>query len=324
MERIRQLILFLSLSVFLFACEKEELPILAYNRGDVSTASIGMGPTYKNQLFYKLATESIVSTNDKAEWDLAFDCTSEHIFLNSSKLMYAWNTGQTSMSSVTDTTGLDANKKWDSPTGMSDSTAIGDLASLLHQVFIINRGYNDIGTHQGFRKMMVQSAGSGSYTFTYSNLDGTATNTKTITASSTHNKIYYSFTTNSEVAIEPAKNNYDLLFTQYTQTFYDPLQSYLVTGVFINPYYTRVSKITNKTFNDIALSDTTSHPFSNYVNSIGYDWKVYDFGTSLYVVDANYCYIISDNEGFFWKLHFIDFYNELGIKGYPKFEFKKL
>lgn len=324
MERIKQLVSFITLSIFLFSCEKEELPVPVYDRGDMTTASIEMGPTYKNQIFYKLSSESIISTNDKADWDLAFDCTSEHIFLNSSKLMYIWNTGQTSMSSVTDTTGFYANKKWDSEKGMHDSTAIGDLTSILNQVVLINRGYNDIGTHQGFRKMMVQSVGTGSYTFTYSNLDGTASYTKTITISSTHNKIYYSFTSNNEVVIEPAKNNYDLLFTQYTQTFYDPLQSYLVTGVLINPNNTRVSKITDKTFNDIALSDTTSHPFSNYANSIGYDWKVYDFGTSLYVVDVSHCYIISDNEGFFWKLHFIDFYNALGIKGYPKFEFKKL
>lgn len=324
MERIKQLVSFICLSIFLFSCEKEELPVPVYDRGDISTAIIGMGSTYKNQIFYKLSSESIISTNDKADWDLAFDCTSDHIFLNSAKLMYAWNTGQTSMSSVTDTTGLDANKQWDSPTGMSDSTAIGDLTTSLNIVFLINRGYNDLGIHQGFRKMMVQSFGFGSYTFTYSNLDGTASNTQTISTSNTHNKIYYSFTTNSEISIEPAKNNYDLLFTQYTQTFYNPLQSYLVTGVLINPNNTRVAMIIDKTFNDIALSDTISYSFSNYANSIGYDWKVYDFGTSLYVVNIDYCYIISDNGGFFWKLHFIDFYNELGIKGYPKFEFKKL
>jgi len=35
-------------------------------------------------------------------------------------------------------------------------------------------------------------------------------------------------------------------------------------------------------------------------------------------------YVIRDRDGFFYKLRFIDFSNDMGEKGYPKFEFVRL
>ncbi|HRS01468.1 MAG TPA: HmuY family protein [Bacteroidota bacterium] len=35
-------------------------------------------------------------------------------------------------------------------------------------------------------------------------------------------------------------------------------------------------------------------------------------------------YIIKSVNGYLYKLHFTAFYNEKGVKGYPKFEFQKL
>jgi hypothetical protein len=35
-------------------------------------------------------------------------------------------------------------------------------------------------------------------------------------------------------------------------------------------------------------------------------------------------YVVRTSEGLFYKIHFIDFYNETGLKGYPKFEIAAL
>ena len=55
---------------------------------------------------------------------------------------------------------------------------------------------------------------------------------------------------------------------------------------------------------------------------IGYDWKSYNSGT--YEVDINKNYIIKTTEDLYYKIHFIDFYNDQGEKGTPKFEISSL
>ena len=49
-----------------------------------------------------------------------------------------------------------------------------------------------------------------------------------------------------------------------------------------------------------------------------------NFNTNAYSVNPKMNYILKVADGFYYKLHFLDFYNDQGIKGYPKFEFQKL
>ena len=50
----------------------------------------------------------------------------------------------------------------------------------------------------------------------------------------------------------------------------------------------------------------------------------FDFETGKYSVDPSQNFIIKSTEGIYFKLHFNEFYNETGEKGYPKFEFQEL
>jgi len=64
--------------------------------------------------------------------------------------------------------------------------------------------------------------------------------------------------------------------------------------------------------------------FTNMQNKIGYDWKSYNFSSKSYNVNPNITYIITDIDGRYFKLHFIDFYNDNREKGNPKFEIQEL
>ena len=314
------------LSVLLFACEKKELPVPAYDRGDVITAQVELTTTYKNQVWYSLSENRVVSTNFKTAWDLAFEAsaTGFHVIMNTSKSMRIYKTNFTDMAQVTDTTGLGIHQNCDNPNGNPDSTAIGDWQSN-NTVYVINRGYNELAQHQGYYKFRIVSANFSQYTIEYADLYGSGgAHTRTVIKDAERNFVAYSFTTNAQVNIEPAKTDYDLCFTQYTHVFYDPFQYYLVAGALSNSYNTRVIGISDKPFSDITISDTTNRNFSRKWDAIGYDWKTYDIATGVYTVDITKCYIINDSKGFYYKLHFIDFYNSGGIKGYPKFEFKKI
>jgi len=307
------------------SCEKKELPAPAYDRGDITTVEIQMTTNYKNQVWYSLSENRIISTNLKTDWDLAFESSADgdHVFLNGSKAMRIYKTNFTSLSMVTDTSGLEANGKADMPSGKTDSTAVGDWQSN-NTVYVVNRGYNESGQQQGFYKLKIISVSSSDFVIEYGDIYGTQTYQQTITKDPEYNFINFSFTTNQQINIEPKKTMYDLCFTQYTHLFTDPFQYYLVAGALNNTFNTRITKIIDRPFTEIIINDTLGRIFKNDRNVIGYEWKSFDLNTNVYTIDPTMCYIINDNKGFYYKLHFIDFYNSLGIKGYPKFEFKKL
>jgi HmuY protein len=314
-------------SVLLFSasCRKSEIAIEPLERGDVITASVDMNSDYKQQLFYSLSENAIVSSNLKTIWDIGFECgsTGFHIKTNTSKAMSVYNTTQTIFTAVNDTNGLSENRNYDSPTGNLDSTAFGNWQTN-KPVYIVDRGYNETGAQLGYKKVQILSVTANEYTIKIADVNGSNEVTVIVPKNTSKNFVSFSFNSNSVVNVEPDKENYDLLFTQYTHIYNDPFSIYLVAGVLINSNKVKVAQVFDTPFTDITVNDTITHPFKNYQNTIGFNWKTYSFVSSSYTVDINKCYIIKDVKGFYYKLHFIDFYYSSGLKGVPKFEFKKL
>ena len=312
--------------IFCFSsCEKKELPAPSYDRGNVSTAQIELSSNYKNQVWFSLSDDKVVSTNYKTDWDLCFEssATGDHIMLNGSKAMKVYRTNFSSLSQVTDTIGLGAGSVADMPSGNLDSTAVGEWQTS-GKVYIVNKGYSESGQFLGIIKLKINSVSSTQYVFEYSDISGTQVFQKSVVKDPDYNFVYFSFSSNHQIAIEPKKASYDLCFTQYTHLFINPLQYYQVTGVLNNTFNTRIVKLHRINFNDVTISDTLAKNFETARNVVGYDWKTFNFSTNLYTVDPQQVFIINDSKGFYYKLHFIDFYNSQGLKGYPTFEFKKL
>ena len=77
-------------------------------------------------------------------------------------------------------------------------------------------------------------------------------------------------------------------------------------------------------FSNITYEFAELQTLSENINTIGYRWKEFNFSTSSYIIFPQMNYIIKDSEGFYYKLHFIDFYDISGNKGNPKWEFQRL
>ena len=133
------------------SCEKEELPVPAHDPGSVITSSVKMESNYRYQLFFDLETNSMIQQNLKTDWDLGFETseTGKKIILNSAKYMKVANTQEDNFTSINDTVGYSFNI--DMPSGSIDSTAIGNWTA--NTVYIIDRGFNELGAHQGFSKI---------------------------------------------------------------------------------------------------------------------------------------------------------------------------
>ncbi len=321
---MNRVIYFLEVALILLGCEKGELPIEPHRPGNVKINQVVMMSDYRNQLFYDLGTNNIVRQNIKTEWDLGFESSEEgwHIILNSALGGSVAHIENTNFDQITSSENLVWN--WDAHSGNLDSTAFGDYRNT-SKVYVLNRGYDHLGTYLGYRKIKITEVTSGKYKFRIANLDNTDDISITLDKDTSTNFTAFSFNTNSSFSFEPQKKDWDLLFTQYIHIFKEPvLTPYLVTGVLLNRIGVMIAIDTINDFTAITKDNIQAYEFKSGLNSIGYDWKRYDHETGIYLTLSDKTYIIKDHERKYYKLHFIDFYDKFGTKGAPKFEVQEL
>ena len=324
MKKINILYLF----IFVLACEQEEIPIIKHETGNVISKQINMESNYSLQVYYNIEDNTIVSENEKIKWDLAFENTALgwNIITNSATF------SQIAIVENDFNENININSlswSWDRPEGINYGTAIGDYRNNNNNnnVYVLDRGFNLDGSPRGYKKFMIDSVNSNLYIIKYSNLDNTNFHNITIYKNNNFNFQYLTFDNNETINIEPLKEDWDLIFTQYTHLYLDNIETpaYLVTGVLTN-YLSNIMVVRDSTnkFVDINLNMIDQYNFTNKQNEIGFDWKTYNFTTQNYTVNSEITYIISKNNGRYYKLHFIDFYDENGEKGNPKFEIQEL
>ena len=310
----------LFLIVLISACEKEEIPIQPRNPGDSQVNEVALGPDYKNQIFFDLGSNAVISHNLKIDWDLAFESSAEgtHITLNSSRGM-ALSKSDLTFADLTTHSGADWT--WDKHSGYIDSTAFANWEE--NEVYLLDLGYSHTGTHMGYCKLKMGTVSETEYTFEVGGLEDATGKQVTVTKNITNLLTFYSIA-QGEVTIAPENTSYDLVFTQYTHVFPDPETPYLVTGVLLNRFETYAGIFHGKAYDAITRADAEAMDLSDQLNTIGYDWKFYNYEEGVYTVDTETTYIIQSNEGLFYKLRFTGFYNTEGLKGYPNFEFQQL
>jgi hypothetical protein len=319
---------------FLLAgCFKEEDPISRPPQGETEVVQIAMTSKYNKQFFYDLFTNQIISSNDNTIWDLAFDADDNgyHIWLNSSKLMQAYNTGSSDFEGINTEAG--AEWTWDYPEGKISENAIGEWGTFsngnvnsFRNVYIIDRGVNADNVKFGKRKVTFETLNNGTYRIRFAKLSGEDLHVVDIPKDNRYNRVYLSLDNGGQIVqVEPEKNTWDLEFSRYTHIFFEfDTLPYLVTGALINPSGVLVAKDSSLNFNAINFDSIPDFSFINDANAIGYDWKSFDIDDTKYSIIPNKFYIVKDLEGNYYKLRFIDFFSDSGERGYPKFEFARL
>ena len=347
MKKNRWIIIFCF--AFLISCEKEEKAIdvigctdpLASNFNQFANISnnsncnyesysttIPLTSNYQNQIFFNIKNNNFVAENLKSEWDLAFETGDEgfHITINSSTFSQISSVSNINFEDVNSVNNL--NWQWDNPSGNIDSTAIGDYRATPERVWIIDRGLTINGSSRGFKKFIIENVNEEYYSIRYANLDNSEDTTVNVYKNNNYHFTQFSFNTNTQIQIEPDMYSWDLLFSQYTHLYKNNTEvpAYLVTGVLTNHLSNiQVAVDSSLNYNDITLNDANTYTnFSNKKNIIGYNWKYFDFVTQTYTVKTYITYIIKNSSSEYYKMRFIDFYNDVGEKGFPKIEIQKL
>jgi hypothetical protein len=334
-------LIFIPLVFITTSCFKEDEKVTPHDPGGVETEVIEMTKDYRYQVYYDLASGEAVATNLKKIWDLSFDCAPGgwKILLNTSNFMLAAKTGLTDFNTVMDTVGLTWN--FDASSGNEDSLAIGkwvdfqgsdSIKIYTDEVYFINRGYDESGNLRGLRKIVFLEMTDTSFLIRYANPDGTDEQYFTVVKDPAVNYVCFSFDEGGkQLNLEPPKDSWDLLFTQYTTLLYtdegDPYP-YLLTGVLTNPHKVTVAQDTLFDFSVIDYELAGEMEYWDLLDEIGYDWKDIQgdvsSGNVTYVIMEGRNYLVQDTEGFYFKLRFISFYSDEGEKGYPTFEYQRL
>ncbi len=315
----------------LAGCIAQEAPVAPYNRGGVLRGSVTLGPDYGACFYYDLETGMVARAGRITDWDLGVRRLpgTPCIVLNSSTVMAAYDAGAVNFEAVTTTVGA---PRYDAPSGAVDSTAIGqwwklDRDSLRSRghVYVIDRGVDEAGRKRGYAKVRVERLAADTLWMRIAALDGANDRVVAVAIDPWRTLTTMSLASGVVVEAEPPSEQWDILFTRYTTLFHSPMPtSYSVTGALLNTDQTVAAVDSVTGFAAITSADVGRYSFSGARDGIGYAWKTYDLNKGIYTVNAGITYIIRTSTGFYYKLHFVDFYGSTGQKGTPAFEYQKL
>ena len=331
------------LTLSLSSCLKEEkkYPKITAAQGTI-TQEIGMGENYENQVYFDLETGKMASNDHKA-WDIGFSSTDKNkIIINGGKTqeLGLCNMGLVPFNKVYTASELNSITDWrfDHPNGWIDSNAFGPniFTKVTPQYFegnenlyILKLGDKSLGEKQYIRIKIINRNGIN-YRIKWAYLNDTDTKDIFIPTNPETNYTYYCFDCAKGILNEPLQNNeWDLLFTTYKQYVFEPSfnrwASYLLRGVISNEKETQVAKVQGLAdYDNINLTFAKNTTFNDDLDNIGYDWKVFSLQANRYTIVKDNLFIIKNRNGQYFKMKFVDFYNALDQKGYPKIAYELL
>ncbi len=329
---MRYLSIILLLLFSLQSCFEEEEMIPPHEQGDLEEGQAALGAYYENQVYFDLYDKEEVSSSSINAYDLSFESATGGwiIRLNSAQFMLAGNSHDTVFSAVLNMDDLEM--MFDKSDGNPDSTAIGawyeiseDSVWSNRHVYLVDLGSDREGNSLGQKRVQFDILGDD-FLMRSANVDNSGDTLILIGRDPAMDQVYYSFE-KGMVDIAPLPDRWSLLFSKYTTmlvTDEGEDYPYLVVGVLLNPNGVTAAFDTIHNFLDITRDDIIDLDFTTKADVISYDWKYYDFDAGVYTIVPDMNYVIRDRDGFFYKLRFVDFYSDEGVKGYPTFEFVRL
>lgn len=317
---MKKLALLLFVFISLNSCWKEETPIKASERIGKTTTTIEMGSNYNQVIWYNIEDQSTYSL-PKDAWEMLFNREGDEIiaFLNTGMFAQAAKSNTTDWSTAINTDLLEFHT--DNSSLLTDSLAIGNHLTD-GDIWILQRGYNALGQELPNIKIQCIAFDEQSITLKYGPIENTSFEQIDIELTAGSQGVGVRFTDDSILQVTPQE--WDLCFTQYIFVFHEPFTPYLVTGVLTNTRGGTFSTLSEIAFESIESLLDVATPFDGDADNIGYDWKYYDLDAGQYTVDISKTYIVKTKENRFFKLRFLDFYNEQGERGFPKFEWEEI
>ncbi|WP_159801484.1 HmuY family protein [Flavobacterium sp. MK4S-17] len=324
--------------------------------GAAIAAEVG-GANQPNQVYVDL-TSGMMRMAERVSWDLGFYSGDQfRVALNSSLRMSAKQLNTTDINAVVapDESMLigqgngDASQI-DHPAGDISQTAIAEVSDndADNKVYLINLGNgpsastpssgtegSSAGPHRGWKKIRILKSGSD-YKLQYADINATTHQEVILSKNNAYNFVFFSFTANSTVQVEPQANQWDINFTTFTNVIEMP-------GAAI-PYYYPDFIVTNTkggarsymvltedfTYDNFTLANVDDSKFTNDQRNIGSNWRSTSvmgpggIPVSQFVLKTDRFFIVKDPMGNIYKLRMTGGASESGERGFPKFQYALL
>jgi len=314
------------------ACEKSEklYPPPKKIEG-IQTMVVHMGEERNNEIWVSLRTGNY-SISDGTLWDLSFSCREGQnaIFINTGNDAWVYDADTGAFGEILRAPLV--GWQYDKPSGHFDSTGIGKWCGSnhrsYHRRYILDRGMSFTGANRYF-KFMLDHSGPDSYELLYGRLDDMVPVRLTVPRISGKNFNYFGFEAGGLVPAEPLdKQDWDIVFRKYKTLLFEEgtgkPYDYIVVGCMLNPYKTRCAETESVEFEKVNRQVASTMLFTNHLDAIGWDWKTYDRVSGKYLINYRKTFIVETSDGRMFKLRFVDYYNDLGQRGYPKMEFQEI
>ncbi len=335
---MRNSVYILILAFALSGCFKEDEPVPPYVSPEgVTTVVAEIGPDYGTQLFYDLETNTFFPPVDRSSWDLAFSCeaTNPEVRINGAKLMRVYDLGPVDF----ETAQLPAGSlewKIDAPSGNSDSLAFGTWGNPQdnkvlsnNHVYVVDLGLSVTGQPLGRKKVQFVSFENQVFTLRFGDLQDPNGYEFQVAQDADYSFRYLSLQGQGElVQVAPPKEDWDLMFSQYTSLVLNTetgiKEQYSVNGTLLNPYLVQADVLFDLNFENIDYTTLGQVSWTGQWDIIGYDWKDYDFDIAGYYIATDRTYFVQSVEGNYFAFRFTGFVNQLGQRGYPTLELRRL
>lgn len=287
----------------------------SYSFAQMESETVSTGPGQANQHWYSLENGS-QGTALANEWDIAFGVSGigSSIHINSEQGVELWiyPNGAIGDWATVDTAGLST---WPNVYDSDTSWSYGafDMTADANDDFDLGWGVYDMITHQVqgdsihiikltdgcFKKIKIDNLASGTYNFTFADLDGSNEVSTSIAKSNYADKLFGYYSIVNEIALdrEPVNSaEWDFLFTTHL-TFFGST-AYPVGSILTNPNVL-VAEETGiadpQSYNDYQTAN-----YESVKNVIGGDWK--SFNGSGYDIADDRVYFVQTQSGDFWKV----------------------
>jgi len=279
-----------------------------------TTENVSVGAGYANDVYYSYANGEIKS-EPRANWHIAFTSkiVDASILINEGLgvELYLASTDMNDWATL-DTAGMTFTPLHNSPASWSEG-AFNDGATM-HPDYGWGL-YNNI-THNvagkniyilkmpnaSLRKIAIDAMKTnGDFELRIANLDGTNAQSKVFNKLAYANKnfFYWNLDTDSIIDREPAKTDWDILFTRYLEEV-APGTYYPVTGTMLN-IGVQAAKAMGVDTNTV---DWNNYTLTDSITTIGSNWKSYNSG---WILDDSLAYFVQSLDGNLYKMVFKGF-----------------
>ncbi|MCR5861113.1 hypothetical protein LRS05_02665 [Flavobacterium sp. J372] len=312
------------------------------------------GATAPNAVFVDLSTGNDVSAL-RTSWELRFYGGSDfRVGTNNSIKMSAKALETTNIDapaqadeSMFIAQGSGSLSQIDEPQGLVEGLLINVSANDAdNKVYLVNLGNGPASTapalgsdgsaggeHRGWKKIRVLRSGND-YKLQYADIDATTHQEVIITKNAAYNFTFFSLVNNATAQVEPQKNQWDLAFTPFVNSFSmgGPAVPYYFADFIVTntkggarSYQVMTSAITYEAF---TLADVDQSKFTNDQRNIGSNWRGTAGGVggtvAQFTVRTDRFYVVKDPAGNIYKVKMTGGVAQNGERGFPTFQYTLL